>query len=130
VTGSTIQRFRDRLTESWKGRTPKSSDYFEGWYFDALLDDGTVVVVWFGDNWLYGSHKRAVDIELTPRGKPTRRIMRTFDDPGTFSSDHANIQIGPHSFKGDLQTYAIHVDAAETGGAGCDLTLRRRVASS
>jgi hypothetical protein len=110
-------------------RTPKSSDYFEWWYFDALLDDGTVVVVWFGDNWLYGSHKRAVDIELTPPGKPTRRIMRTFDDAGTFSSDHANIQIGPHSFKGDLQTYAIHVDAAETGGVGCDLTLLRRVAS-
>jgi hypothetical protein len=109
--------------------TPKSSDYFEWWYFDGLLDDGTVVVVWFGDNWLYGSHKRAVDIELTPPGKPTRRIMRTFDDPGAFSSDHANVQIGPHSFKGDLEAYAIHVDAAETGGVGCDLALRRRVAS-
>ena len=110
-------------------RTPISSDYFEWWYFDGLLDDGTVVVVWFGDNWLYGSHKRAVNIELTPPGKPTRRIMRTFDDPGAFASDQANVQIGPHSFKGNLQTYAIHVDAAETGGVGCDLTLRRRVAS-
>src|ERR1700689_491628 len=54
-------------------RTPISSDYFEWWYFDGLLDDGTVVVVWFGDNWLYGSHKRAVNIELTPPGKPTGR---------------------------------------------------------
>ena len=110
-------------------RTPKSSEYFEWWYFDGLLDDGTVVVVWFGDNWLYGSQKRAVNIELTPPGKPTRRVMRTFDDPGAFATDQANIQIGPHSFKGNLQTYAIHVDAAETGGLGCDLTLRRRVAS-
>ena len=110
-------------------RTPQSSDYFEWWYFDALLDDGTVAVVWFGDNWFYGLHKRAVTIELTPPGKPTRRIMRTFDDPGAFSSDHADIQIGPHRFKGDLETYAIHVDAAETGGVGCDLALRRRVAS-
>jgi hypothetical protein len=110
-------------------RTPRSSKYFEWWYFDALLDDGTVVVVWFGDNWLYGTHTRAVDIELTPPGKPTRRIMRTFDAPGTFSTDHADIRIGPDRFKGDLQTYTIHVDAAETGGMGCDLTLRRRVAS-
>lgn len=110
-------------------RTPKSSDYFEWWYFDGLLDDGTVVVVWFGDNWLYESHKRAVNIELTPPGKPTRRIMRTFDDPGYFASDQANVQIGPHSFKGNLQTYAIDVDAAATGGVGCDLALRRRVAS-
>ncbi len=88
-----------------------------GGIFDGLLDDGTVVVVWFGDNWFYGSHKRAVSIQLTPPGKPTRQIMRTFDDPGVFSSDHADVQIGPHSFKGDLETYAIHVDATETGGA-------------
>lgn len=110
-------------------RTPKSSDYFEWWYFDGLLDDGTVVVVWFGDNWFYGSHKRAVNIQLTPPDKPTRQIMRTFDDPGVFSSDHADVQIGPHSFKGDLETYTIRVDAAETGGVGCDLVVRRRVAS-
>jgi len=110
-------------------RTPQTSEYFEWWYFDGLLDDGTVVVVWFGDNWLYGSHKRAVNIELTPPGEPTRHIRRTFEEPGAFSSDHANVQIGPHSFQGDLQTYAIHVDAGETGGLGCDLTLRRRIAS-
>ena len=48
-------------------RTPKSADTFEWWYFDGLLDDGTVVVVWFGDNWFYGSHNRAVTIELTPQ---------------------------------------------------------------
>jgi hypothetical protein len=110
-------------------RTPKSGDTFEWWYFDGLLDDGTVVVVWFGDNWFFGSHDRAVTIELTPPGKPTRRVMRTFEEPGSFSSDVADIKIGPHQFKGDLDTYSIHVDPAETGGVGCDLTLRRRVAS-
>src|SRR5260370_40737612 len=109
--------------------TPKSSDYFEWWYFDGLFDDGTVFVVWFGDNWLYGSHKRALNIDLTLPGKPPRHIMRTFDDPGAFSTDHADVQIGPHTFKGNLETYAIRVDAAETGGVGCNLTLRRRVAS-
>src|SRR5260370_37959629 len=36
-------------------RTPKSADTFEWWDFDGLLDDGTVVVVWFGDNWFFGS---------------------------------------------------------------------------
>ena len=110
-------------------RTQQSADTFEWWYFDGLLDDGTVVVVWFGDNWFYGSHKRAVSIELTPPGQPTRRVMRTFDEPGSFATDDADIKIGPHSFKGDLDTYVIHVDPTETGGVGCDLTLRRRVAS-
>jgi len=110
-------------------RTQSSADTFEWWYFDGLLDDGTVLVVWFGDNWMYGSHKRAVDIELTAPGKPTRRVMRTFDEPGAFATDHADIKIGPHEFKGDLDTYSIDVDPTATGGLGCDLTLRRRVAS-
>jgi hypothetical protein len=110
-------------------RTPKSADTFEWWYFDGLLDDGTVVVVWFGDNWFFGSHNRAVTMELTPPGKPTRRVMRSFEEPGSFSSESADIKIGPHQFKGDLDTYSIHVDSAETGGIGCELTLRRRVAS-
>ncbi len=110
-------------------RTPRSPEFFEWWYFDGLLDDGTVAVIWFGDNWFYGSHKRAVTIELTPPGQPTQRIMRSFDDAGAFAGDRADVQIGPHSFKGDLQTYAIHVDADETGGVGCDLALSRRVAS-
>jgi hypothetical protein len=68
-------------------RTPKSADTFEWWYFDGLLDDGTVVVVWFGDNWFFGSHNRAVTMELTPPGKPTRRVMRTFEEPGSFSNE-------------------------------------------
>src|SRR5713226_6878232 len=45
------------------------------------------------------------NIDLTPPSKPTRHIVRTFDDPGAFSRDHADVQIGPHSFKGDLETY-------------------------
>jgi len=110
-------------------RTAASPGAFEWWYFDGLLDDGTVVVVWFGDNWFYGSHKRAVNIELTPPGKPTRRILRTFEEPGSFSSDRADIRIGPHRFTGDLAAYSIHVDPSDTGGVGCDLTLRRQVAS-
>src|SRR5258705_12369854 len=45
-------------------RTPQSSDYFERWYFDGLLDDGTALVVWFGVNWLYASQKRPLDMAL------------------------------------------------------------------
>jgi hypothetical protein len=110
-------------------RTPRSSEHFEWWYFDGLLEDGTVLVVWFGDNWPYGTRRRAVNIELTEPGQPTRRIMRSFDDPGVFSAQQADVRIGPHHFEGDLRTYSIRVDADETGGVGCNLLLHRRVAS-
>ncbi len=110
-------------------RTVPSPENFEWWYFDGLLEDGTVLVVWFGDNWLYGTHKRAISIALTLPGQPTRQIMRTFDEPGIFSTTGADVKIGPHTFKGDLDTYSIHVDANETGGLGCDLLLKRRVPS-
>lgn len=110
-------------------RTVTSHENFEWWYFDALLDDGTVLVVWFGDNWIYGSHKRTVSIELTVPGRETRAIRRSFDEPGSFSTTSANVVIGPHTFRGNLDTYSIHVDANDTGGLGCDLLLQRRVPS-
>jgi hypothetical protein len=110
-------------------RTPSRPEDFEWWYFDGLLDDGSVVVVWFGDNWFYGSHKRAISIEVTAPGEQPRRVMRTFDEPGAFARDRADVRIGPHRFEGDLKTYTIHVDPARFGGMGCNLVLRRRVAS-
>jgi hypothetical protein len=58
-----------------------------------------------------------------------RAARRSFGEPGTFSTTGADIAIGLHTFKGDLDTYRIHVDANDTGGLGCDLVLQRRVPS-
>jgi hypothetical protein len=121
--GTTIEKREDGR------RTPPSAEFFEWWYFDGLLDDGTVIVVWLGDNWLYGTHKRTVSIEVTPPGGPTRKVLSNFDEAGSFARDHAAVHIGPHSFEGDLDNYTIQVDAATTGGVGCDLQLHRRLPS-
>src|SRR5260370_42716189 len=59
-------------------RTPQSSDNLEWWDFDGLFDDGTVFVIWFGDNWIYGAHKRALNIRRKPNVTPTRAINRPF----------------------------------------------------
>jgi len=98
-------------------RTPQSSDYFEWWYFDGLFDDGTVFVVWFGDNWLYGSHKRALNIDLTPPGKPTRHIVRTFDDPGAFTVERWMLSPGHRAniLSSEFQQSAIGVYVASDG---------------
>ena len=117
-----------RVSEDGR-RTESRPENFEWWYFDGLLDDGSVVVIWFGDNWFYGTHKRAISIEVTAPGGQPQRIMKTFDEPGAFARDRADVRIGPHRFEGDLKTYSIHVDAAQFDGMGCDLVLRRRVAS-
>src|SRR5260370_35752111 len=67
-------------------RTPQASGYFEWGYFDGVFDDGTVFVLWFGDNCLHGPHKRALNSDLTPPGKPTRHLVRAFDDPRALAS--------------------------------------------
>ena len=108
-------------------RAPKNLAYFEWWYFDGLLDDGTVIVAWFGENWPYGSGTGNVNIEITSPGQDTKKILKTFTEPGSFSKERADIKIGPHSFSGNLSTYRIVIDAADTGGLGADITLTRQI---
>ena len=109
-----------------------ASDYFEWWYFDGLLDDGTVVVVWFGDNWLYGSHKRAVDYRTDARrARPTRRVMRTFDDPGSLRERPSRHRDWASPLRRRIcKSYAIHVDASRHrrswGATSCCKSQGRR----
>ncbi len=110
-------------------RTPRDPRYYEWWYFDALLDDGTTVVVWFGDNWFYGNQLRVVNVDLTPPGQPTRTAVARYTEPGTFATDRADVRLGPHRFEGDLDRYTVTVDAQATGGLGCALQLVRTAPS-
>jgi len=122
-----LHRTEVKLWEDGR-RTPLNPPYYEWWYFDGLLDDGTVIVAWLGDNWPYGSGMRAINLEITPRGQATKRLLKTFTEPGSFSQERADTKIGPHSFSGDLATYRIVIDPADTGGLGIDITLKGRVA--
>ena len=110
-------------------RTPRDNRFYEWWYFDALLENGTTVVVWFGDNWFYGVEKRVVNIDLTPPGGPTRTVYKTWDEPGTFATDRADVRIGPHRFEGNLDRYTITVDPQVHDGVGCAFTLVRTAPS-
>ncbi|MBL9039879.1 MAG: hypothetical protein JNG84_15280 [Archangium sp.] len=113
--------------EDGRRRAPGTDEY-EWWYLDGVADDGTVVVVWFGDNWLVGTHSRRVSIEVAPPGQPTRKGAYVTDDPGSFAAERADVHIGNNTFAGDLVRYRVTVDAAQAQGLGCDLTLDARVA--
>jgi len=110
-------------------RSPQESSSYEWWYFDGLLDDGTVIVAWLGDNWGYGTGTRNVSLEITPPGKATRKYYKAYAEAGSYSRERAETRMGPHSFLGDLETYRIEVAPEEAGKPGIDLTLRRTVAS-
>jgi len=116
--------------EPWEDgrRAPADGRHFEWWYLDAILEDGTLVVAWFGDNWPYGLKERAVSLEVTPPGGATLRWFGSFKEDGSFSTRTAEVRIGPHSFSGDLHDYRILVDPEATGGLGIDLILHGSVA--
>ena len=110
-------------------RSRPGTDEFEWWYLDGVASDGTVVVIVFSDNWLPGSKRRAVTIEVTPPGKPTRTSVFYSDAPGTFATERADVHIGSNRFEGNLERYTITVSPDELQGVGCTLTLERRVPS-
>jgi hypothetical protein len=118
--------------EAWEDgrRTPKSAQYFEWWYFDAVMNDGTIVVITFGDNWSYGSHTRNVALIVTPHDGKARRFRRSYTDAGFFAKDHTDVKMGPNTFVGDLNRYEIKVPAVGPNSVGCDLTLLRTAPSN
>lgn len=110
-------------------RSPANEQHYEWWYFDGLLDDGSIVVVWFGDNWPFGLGARAVSLEISPPGGTTLRWFGAYREKGSFGTKEADVRIGPHSFAGNLVDYRIFVDPDATGGLGVDLRLHSTVAA-
>jgi len=117
------------IVASEDGRRANSdSRHYEWWYFDGLLDDGSIVVAWFGNNWPFGIDAPAVSLEITPFDGRTRHWFGTYRGKGRFGTKEADVGIGPHSFSGDLADYRIFIDPAATGGLGVDLRLHGTVA--
>ena len=110
-------------------RSAKLADGFEWWYFDALLEDGTVVVAWVGHHWPPGASGWLFCLETTPPEGQTVVKYSQFDQPDYVGRDKTEVKIGQHLFEGDLDTYRIVVDPQSMGGFGLDLTLTRRVPS-
>jgi hypothetical protein len=106
---------------------------FEWWYFDAVLDDGSTLVI----NFMVKDFRSArginqpaapiVTLELDrPDGSHLERALPPQRHDYAFASDRCDVRVGVNTFAGDLHTYRIHVDI---DGVVADITLTGEVPS-
>ncbi len=114
--------------EPWEDqqRNGSAAGQWEWWYFDAIMVDGTAVVIQFFTKGFSGLDKPGLQpsgvIEVTlPDGTHHERDFDYPVDECRFRTGKCDITIGPHSFIGDLADYTIHVDPID--GLGADLSL-------
>jgi hypothetical protein len=98
-------------------RTDPEKGYFEWWYFDAHLDDGSTVVIVFLTKSIMdykGPMEPGLHITITrPDGKKLEEYP-TFK-PAEFkaSRERCDVQIGPNRIQGDLRNYSLHARGDE-----------------
>ncbi|MEA5118911.1 MAG: hypothetical protein VB036_15035 [Propionicimonas sp.] len=113
--------------EPWEDgrRDTSNAGTSEVWYFDAILDDQTKVVLYFHTK----SYARAseegdvpdVGIQITTPDGVTHGSVITFYpvEESSFGTDKCDVRVGPHTVVGDFASYDIHIDPID--GTGADL---------
>lgn len=102
--------------------------HWEWWYFDAMLDDGSQVVIQFFPRTPRNKHKGdhpSYNFTLT---LPDRtKLDKTADypaDQASFSQETCDVRFGKSQFTGNLHDYHIVSDIQDTeDGMGADLHL-------
>jgi predicted secreted hydrolase len=114
--------------EMWEDghRDSDKANHWEWWYFDSILDDGTAVVVQFltksGRTITGDKYCPTVFLKITlPDGTHYEQKPSYKAGVERFGEEQCDVCFGDHTFKGDLQTYHIHVEPIK--GLGADLTL-------
>ncbi len=106
------------VPEKWEDgqRTPLDRRHFEWWYFDAELDDGSVIVIIYAPKPFFDTHFRIFPIatvEYTyPNGERVRDYYHEKDWKNNFycSREECDVRVGENYFQGDLKTYNIHIN--------------------
>ena len=111
---------------------PGGPGTFEWWYFDAVLDDGSTLVINFmvkdirSGRGIKQPARPVVTFELDrPDGTHVERALQARDD-FAFGADRCDVRVGASTFAGDLQTYRIHL---ELDAVTADVTLTGQVPS-
>ncbi len=121
-----------KVPEVWEDgqRTPLDRRHFEWWYFDAELDDGSVLVIIFGPKPFFDTHfpiYPMVVVEYTdPTGKHIQEFYFEKKWKKNYSSSKAKceVRIKDNYFIGDLKNYQIK---ASTKSIEADIKLENFV---
>lgn len=117
--------------EVWEDRRRDDSRRggWEWWYVDAILDDGTTVVVQLFPkrvaSALLAHDRPTVWIKVTtPDGAVRDRKVSYRADQYRYGGGRCDVRMGPHTMVGDLAEYDVHIEPID--GVGCDLHLSTR----
>lgn len=100
--------------------------HWEWWYFDAILDDGTAVVIQFLQKSLTTVNDAVghptVNFKITlPDGTHYDEMPTYPVDECEYGTGKCDVKFGSNTFMGDLKNYTIYV--APVNGIGADLHL-------
>jgi hypothetical protein len=97
--------------------SPGGAGTFEWWYFDAVLDDGSTLVINFmvkdirGPRGVHQPPAPVVTFELDRAdGTHVERTAHAARGDFAFATDRCDVRAGRNTFAGDLHSYRIHVD--------------------
>ena len=119
--GNTVKVWEDGA------RTDNSKNQFEWWYFDAELDDGSLVVAYFykvhflKDQFFIGFNY------TSPQKEDFFRLKYFNKNEVSFESDSCDVSMNLNSFSGNLNNYSIVLDPNDFDGFGFDLNLQSLV---
>jgi len=98
-------------------RTDSERGWFEWWYFDAALEDASIVVIVFSVK-PFGQYAGLLNPGVSlaiyrPDGEKIKRVHRFSSAEFEATRERCYVRIGPNVVKGDLHNYEIHLDMGD-----------------
>ena len=120
--------------EVWEDgrRSTSEKGTWEWWYFDAILDEGTHIVIQFftksGTHMNSASDHPKFKVRVTlPDGKEYSQGRNFPASACSWSTQQCDVRYGNNHFTGDLRDYSIYLEPQK--GIGADLKLHSQSAS-
>ena len=121
ILGETVSNWEDGA------RTDDSKNQFEWWYFDAELEDGSLVVTYFykvhflKDQYFIGMNY------TSPENENFFRLKYFNKDDVSFLKDSCRVIMKKNSFIGNLKKYNVTIDPNDFDNYGFSLDLKSQI---